>query len=134
MISTGQHAVAVAGHDRQNVQNHSRRGVGTVRGNNRTRTNGASTHTDACLREAAAADIVLLYPEPTSASSARSWRSAQGCRARVRVDKLCTRRGKLAPAHHVVPVTAGGPALPELSGLESRCDRCDVSASAHERR
>jgi hypothetical protein len=67
----------------------------------------------------------------------REPRAGNTVAARVRADKLfgtpfcevCTRRGKLAPAHHVVPVTAGGPALPELSGLESRCDRCDEHAA-----
>ena len=62
----------------------------------------------------------------------REPRAGNTVAARVRADKLfgtpfcevCTRRGKLAPAHQVVPVTAGGPALPELSELESRCDRC----------
>src|SRR5262245_36632099 len=80
----------------------------------------ALTQTPACARPPRPTSCCYT-PEPTSASSARSWRSAQGCRARVRVDKLfgtpfcevCTRRGKLAPAHHVVPVTVGGPALPQ---------------------
>jgi len=81
-----------------------------VRGNNRTRTNGASTYTDACLREAAAADIVLLY------AGAAPVRRGPGGRRRAAggVQNLLGRATPLAIATAAPVRSVGAPVAPAL--------------------
>ena len=48
--------------------------------------------------------------------------------------ELCERAGRLAPAvavDHIVAITQGGPAFPELSGLMSLCIRCHNAKTRH---
>jgi hypothetical protein len=48
--------------------------------------------------------------------------------------ELCDRAGRLAPAvavDHIVAITRGGPAFPELGGLMSLCIRCHNAKTRH---